>query len=320
MDNGCEVFAKLPNPNAGAARFTIASEVATRKLAKVLKAPVPRVLAGSFDAASNHVGAEYIIEEKAPGVRLGSVWKHWPRNAKLQLITQLIDIQNTLASVTFDMHGCIYFKDDLRALGEEPEEANIQSATASIPGIFAIGPLTTGELWNGVRSGMNLDRGPWNDPSDYTLALGHNEIAYIRSYAIARMYYYRSLNTQEHPEDGLALLTQYMKVARYLIPRSTNGAVSNEAVSKNVLTHPDLHLDDIFVDPETLQITRIVDWQSACVAPLFYHADVPRMCTHRGPLQEGWVVPERPEEFDTLSAEEQRKIDDDLESQILHKY
>lgn len=134
------------------------------------------------------------------------------------------------------------------------------------------------------------------------------------------MYYYRSLNTQEHPEDGLALLTQYMKVARYLIPRSTNGAVSNEAVSKNVLTHPDLHLDDIFVDPETLQITRIVDWQSACVAPLFYHADVPRMCTHRGPLQEGWVVPERPEEFDTLSAEEQRKIDDDLESQILHKY
>lgn len=35
---------------------------------------------------------------------------------------------------------------------------------------------------------------------------------------------------------------------------------------------------------------------------------------------EGWVVPERPEEFDSLSAEEQRKIDDDVESQILHKY
>lgn len=58
------------------------------------------------------------------------------------------------------MHGCIYFKGDLRSLCEEPEEANIQSATASIPDIFAIGPLTTGELWNGVRDGMNLDRGP----------------------------------------------------------------------------------------------------------------------------------------------------------------
>lgn len=129
------------------------------------------------------------------------------------------------------------------------------------------------------------------------------------------MNYYRSLKTQEHPHDGLDILTKYMKVAPYLISQSTN-----EAASNNVLMHPDLHLDNIFVDPETLQITRIVDWQSACVAPLFYHAAVPKMCTHHGPLQEGWVVPERPEEFDSLSAEEQRKIDDDLESQILHKY
>ncbi|KAJ5804674.1 Aminoglycoside phosphotransferase [Penicillium psychrosexuale] len=315
MNNGCEVFAKLPNPNAGAARFTIASEVATHKLlSDVLKLPVPRVLAWSFDA-NNHVGAEYIIEEKAPGVRLGSVWNLWPRESKLQLIIQVIDIQNTLTGVTFDMHGCIYLKDDLRSLGEEPKEANIQSATTSIPDIFAMGPLTTSELWNGVRSGMNLDRGPWKDSSDYTRALGRNEISYIKSHAIPRMNYYRSLKTQEHPEDGLALLTKYMKVAPYLIPQSTN-----EAASNNVLMHPDLHLDNIFVDPETLQITRIVDWQSACAAPLFYHADVPRMCAHRGPLQEGWAVAERPKDFDSLGAEEQRKIDDDLESQILHKY
>lgn len=178
MDNGCEVFAKLPNPNAGPARLTIASEIATRKLVRfliplfyiqsnstlqlsdVLRIPVPRVLAWSFDSASSPVGAEYIIEEKAPGVRLGSVWNQWPRKSKLQLIAQVIDIQNTLTGVTFDMHGCIYFKDDLRALGEEPKEAGIQSATAIIPDMFAIGPLTTGELWNGVRSGMNLDRGP----------------------------------------------------------------------------------------------------------------------------------------------------------------
>lgn len=35
MDNGMEVFAKLPNPNAGPARFTTASEVATRQLVSV---------------------------------------------------------------------------------------------------------------------------------------------------------------------------------------------------------------------------------------------------------------------------------------------
>lgn len=32
MDNGYQLFAKLPNPNAGPARFTVASEVATREL------------------------------------------------------------------------------------------------------------------------------------------------------------------------------------------------------------------------------------------------------------------------------------------------
>jgi hypothetical protein len=31
MNNGMEVFAKLPNPNAGPAHYTTASEVATRK-------------------------------------------------------------------------------------------------------------------------------------------------------------------------------------------------------------------------------------------------------------------------------------------------
>lgn len=34
MDNGAEVFAKLPNPNAGPAHFTVASEVATRELVR----------------------------------------------------------------------------------------------------------------------------------------------------------------------------------------------------------------------------------------------------------------------------------------------
>ncbi|QVM10340.1 hypothetical protein D8B26_005000 [Coccidioides posadasii str. Silveira] len=31
MNNGKEVFAKLPNPNAGPARYVTASEVATRE-------------------------------------------------------------------------------------------------------------------------------------------------------------------------------------------------------------------------------------------------------------------------------------------------
>lgn len=34
MDNGTEVFAKLPNPNAGPTQYTTASEVATHGLVR----------------------------------------------------------------------------------------------------------------------------------------------------------------------------------------------------------------------------------------------------------------------------------------------
>lgn len=153
------------------------------------------------------------------------------------------------------------------------------------------------------------------DPCEYAKALGRNEMTWIKSHASPRMNYYRSCQEHELPDDGLALLTQYMDVASYLVPSSTD-----EAATSNVLWHPDLHLDNVFVDPETHDITSIVDWQSACVAPLFYQSNVPRMFKHSRPVQEGWVIPERPENFNKLSQDEQKKIDDGLESEIMHKY
>jgi hypothetical protein len=88
----------------------------------------------------------------------------------------------------------------------------------------------------------------------------------------------------------------------------------------NVLWHPDLHLDNIFVDPDANTITAIVDWQSACVAPMFYHLGVHRAFRHHKPVVQGWVVPEKPKNFDTLSPDEQKRIDLDLESETIHKY
>ncbi|GMG25327.1 unnamed protein product [Aspergillus oryzae var. brunneus] len=79
------------------------------------------------------------------------------------------------------------------------------------------------------------------------------------------------MEDQEHPEDGLALLTQYMDAASYLIPSS-----DDEAASSNVLWHPDLHLDN--------------------------------------------VVPQKPENFDSLNEEEQNEIQKNLESETMHIY
>lgn len=147
----------------------------------------------------------------------------------------------------------------------------------------------------------------------YTEAMGNNEIAWIKSHASPRMNYYRSTKTPQSPDEALSLLSQYLDVASYLVPQDTEEDLK-------VLWHPDLHLDNVFVDPESHKITAIIDWQSATVAPLFFQCGVPKMFQHPGPVREGWVVPERPEDFDTLGEEEKRRIDDDLESETIHKY
>ncbi|KAJ5327511.1 uncharacterized protein N7506_010613 [Penicillium brevicompactum] len=162
---------------------------------------------------------------------------------------------------------------------------------------------------------MKLDRGPWKHSYEYTRAMGFNELAWIKSHASPRMNYYRSDQNEELPGDAVALLEKYLDVSPYLIPHT-----NDKSSTSNVLWHPDLHLDNIFVDPNTCQITRVVDWQSACVSPLFYQSTVPRLCRHPGPVREGWVVPERPEDYENLSQDEQAKIDEDLESQTIHKY
>ncbi|KAF2463885.1 kinase-like protein [Lindgomyces ingoldianus] len=227
MDNGVEVLAKIPNPNAGPAFYTAASEVATRQfLRTVLKLPVPRMYAYSLDPL-NPVGAEYIIEEKAEGKPLGSLWYQWQTESQLDLVNQLVDFETKLTSVSFRRHGCIYYKKDLE----------------------------------------KKDRGPWSTPLSYLAAMGINEIQWAKAYAKPRINPYRSFESPESPDEYISLLERYLQLVPHLLP----------GPSRTSLSHPDLHLDNIFVDPGTKQITRIIDWQSASVSEPFFQHKIPRL-------------------------------------------
>ena len=81
------------------------------------------------------VEAEYIMTEKAPkapGVRLGALWYQWPREVKLKLIRQVADLENTLTTIEFPRHGCVYFKEDFRSMTGDVEDLNIDSAPEAI--------------------------------------------------------------------------------------------------------------------------------------------------------------------------------------------
>ncbi|KIM97540.1 hypothetical protein OIDMADRAFT_204366 [Oidiodendron maius Zn] len=316
MDNGSEVFAKLPNSIAGPAFYTTASEVATREfLRNVLNIPTPRIISWSADQ-NNPVGAEYILEEKAPGKPLGSLWYQWPMKDRLKLISQIVEIERQLTSTKFTQSGCIYFKGDI------PENMSIDCKLVSHVPLqsseldrFRLGPLTSSGLWRGDRAGMNMNRGPYNKPLEFVEAMATNEKLFIKSHAHPRMNYHRSSTELELPEEILGLLDQYLQLAPAMVPPP-----GMDDTHSPTLWHPDLHLDNVFVDPDSKQITRIIDWQSAAVMPLYYHCGIPRMFKHPGIVSNGWALSEPPEDYDTLDENEKAKIDSARNSEACHKY
>ncbi|RAH76776.1 hypothetical protein BO86DRAFT_413617 [Aspergillus japonicus CBS 114.51] len=264
MDNGQEVVARLPNPNAGPKFYTTASEVATRQfLRDRLAIPVPRIYAWSADEA-NAVGAEYILEEKASGQPLGLLWSDLPFSARSHIVDQVVDIEQRLTSVTFPRHGCIYFQSDLGSRPEHPSLHPIQSPDGDSQSAFVLGLLTHPRYWHRPtgEARLNLQRGPFKNMTEYARAIAKNEIQWTQTHAQPRMNDQRSEEQPETADEYIALLKRYIELVPYLVREPEDREFPSQ------LLHPDLHLDNIFVDPATNDITAVIDWQHAAASPV----------------------------------------------------
>lgn len=113
------------------------------------------------------MGAEYIIEEKADGQQLGSMWSQCSEALQLDVVNQINEIEAKLAILSFSKHGSIYYKSDLEArnVEYEPLDSSIvqmavpQTKTAHLEN-FAIGPSTDPRHWTDQKAAMELYRGP----------------------------------------------------------------------------------------------------------------------------------------------------------------
>ncbi|KAG4431471.1 hypothetical protein IFR05_013043 [Cadophora sp. M221] len=270
--------------------YTTASEVATREfLRDVLNIATPRIIAWSADQSSP-VGAEYILEEKAPGKPLGRLWQDWdkwPMKDRMAMIEQIVEIERKLASTKFVKSGCIYFRGDI-----PDSDALVTNPPLSSPVVerFTLGPFVEKELWRGEKVGMDINRGPYESPQEFIEAMAENEKKFITAYA--------------RPPPAM------------VPPQS-----SDDTTHSPTLSHPDLHLDNVFVDPKSKQITRIIDWQSAAILPPFYQCGVPTMFKHQGPVSSDMTIwPKRPENYHSLEQDEKDMIDNLIGSECLHKY
>ncbi|PPJ50761.1 hypothetical protein CBER1_07477 [Cercospora berteroae] len=270
MDNGKEVVAKLPNPNAGRQHFTTASEVATMDFVRnFMSIPVPKVLSWSSTAESNPVGAEYIIMEKADGVSLDTLWPRLKLADRLAIIRTLVEYQNIWASTPFPAYGSLYYDWDLSpGIHGVPCESQASSSGAA----FVIGP-TEGRDWSDDgRIMINFDRGPWTSALDYLTAVGKRERRCIRKMPILPKSPITLCGPNLHQPKiatKLKAVDCYSELLGVVPP-------SDPVLNRPCIWHSDLHVENVFVDPEDpTHITSIIDWQSSEVAPLFIHARQP---------------------------------------------
>ena len=157
--------------------------------------------------------------------------------------------------------------------------------------------------------------------------IGPSVDAYIRSCAARELACIEKLSTypgqrglyngpnQYCPTKELKkrALQDYLKIATHMLPKDAK-------LSKPSLWHPDLHTNNIFVDPsQPTKILNIIDWQAVNIAPLFRQARHPALVNFEGPIPEGLNPIALPDGFDDMTEEEKRQAKVLRAAQSLYK-
>ncbi|PYI18480.1 hypothetical protein BO99DRAFT_167219 [Aspergillus violaceofuscus CBS 115571] len=283
MDNGFQAVGKVPNPNAGLPHLTTASEVATVDFMRnVLGTPVPKVLAWS-SSTDNPVAAEYILMENARGVPLSSLWDQLGVSVKFKVLERVAAYQQIWSQVRFAQYGSLYYRSDLDRSVPSLQYTD-KDGNRAVDERFAVGPSVSRQNVDDGRAALGFDRGPWDTVDDYERAIGERE-----AYCIRRMEQlprspiaiHYSGTYQPSRETKLFAIESYLKLVEYLLPE-------DEGISASCIWHDDLHVENVFVNPEDpSEICAFVDWQSTELAPLYHHTIEPYILDYNGPPLDG---------------------------------
>lgn len=137
---------------------------------------------------------------------------------------------------------------------------------------------------------------------DYVLSRAYRELACVQSFPIfprPQGFFYGPGQYLPTAKAKRKTLQNYIKVAPFLPPK-------DQGLSKPVLWHPDLHGDNIFVNPDRpTKILSIIDWQAVNLSRLFLQARHPALVEFDGPIPEGLQSINLPDNFDDLRPEDQ---------------
>lgn len=143
-----------------------------------------------------------------------------------------------------------------------------------------------------------------NSTEQYKLAVGRREIACVQNMTQlprSPLSLYGPGTYTRSRSKKIAALRNYLSLVKFLLP-------TDKSIMSAFLWHPDLHAENIFVQPERpSEVLGIIDWQSSELLPLFDHARQPYFLDYDGPQSTGLDPPAFPENFDELDPAEQAR-------------
>ncbi|EXJ58789.1 hypothetical protein A1O7_06219 [Cladophialophora yegresii CBS 114405] len=202
---------------------------------------------------------------KMPGIQLLQVWDRMALIDKLQVITQLFEVQKTWLSARFEKIGSLYY--DTRMMSKRAWQTRatcLPTTTERKQILFEIRPKSLQEpsIW------------------DYYQTVLQREIDATKNVPrLPKQMVVLCAPTLYLPtrEKNLAALESCAHVARYALP-------SDPLICASHLWHNDLHDEKIFVDPMNhTRITGIIDWQSTQAGTLFENTSDPGILDYDGP-------------------------------------
>lgn len=296
-EDGSELVAKIPFPIAGPPKYLTSSEVAVLQFLRThTKFPVPKVFAWNSDA-SNPVGAEYIIMEKASGVQLFHKWSNMNDFQRFKLVQGITKLEGEIAAVCFPANGSLYFRKSLT----QDEPCIMLSHDVDPSEEYCIGPSCERNWYTlapEVEKSLipQLNRGPWSNMSSFGVAIVEREVARIKHQDLTKTSMpglpYVSI------EEQLAVL----EMARKVMSMLDTGTVV-DSFSKPMLYHTDLHLGNMFVSEEDpTKLMSVIDWQSVSVSPMLIQSRFPIFLDVDETYILGSPMPELPPDYETMDA------------------
>ncbi|KAH6855444.1 kinase-like domain-containing protein [Chaetomium sp. MPI-CAGE-AT-0009] len=288
------------------------SEMASlRFLGERTTIPVPRCLAWGL-AAGTELGYDWCLMEKLPGVELRSVWREMPWEKKLEFTDRLAGALSQLwkPENKFNQIGSIYVTEQATD-NTTTDDTTVGDVTTTR---YVVGPAVDNCFFEGRRGYLQSHRGPFPSSRDWVDALITLEREVITTNKILldhkedmtaahlAMDWERLVDNELEIDDEDEFLQQYdeaidtVQAYRKLLPEFFPDDPSMAGQSRFSLYHPDLQEANIFVDPDTFEMTGILDRESAMTMPDWYIRDYPLLLQSSDPINE--EEPEIPETYD----------------------